>query len=314
MDAIKKNKIAFFGTPEFVVPVLAKLLKHKYNVELVVTRPAKPQGRRLELKPSPVEIFARKNKLKTLAPQKLDEQFIASFRSADISLAIVAAYGKIIPTTILDLPKLGFFNIHPSLLPRYRGAAPLAATILNGDEKTGVCLMKMDEGMDSGPLVECVELPLTGHEYIEDLQLVSFATGAKLLLKNLPIIINNQVKLTKQNHSHATFTKLITKADGLIDWAKPVEVIERQIRAYHHWPTSYTFWQGEKIIISQASIFSLNEKTEVLGRIILKDDFILVATGCGYLRLQTVKMAGKKEIAINDFVHGQKKFIGSNFD
>lgn len=304
-------KVAFFGTPDFVVQVLDDLIKHNINIVLVVTQPDKAKKRSGVLLPSPVKEFCLNKNIKYETPVKIDDKFINYFKNQNIDLAIVAAYGQILPKEILDIPQYGFINIHPSLLPKYRGASPLQAAILNNESETGVSIMLMDEKMDHGPILAQEKILIKENYNIRNLLDKSFHIGSALLLKILPDYLNGKLEPKPQDHNKATFTKLIKKNQGQIDWSKAAQDIHNQIRAYFGWPTSFTFWQGKKLEILESSVFSKNEKNKLHGEVWKNGDKILVKCGCGNLEIISLKLAGKRKMSSTDFVHGHKNFIGS---
>ncbi len=311
MISLRDLKVAFWGTPDFVVPVLDNLIKHNINIVLTVTQPDKPKKRSSVLLPSPVKEFCLNKNIRCKTPAKIDDEFIDYFKNQNIDLAIVAAYGQILPKEILDIPQFGFLNIHPSLLPKYRGASPLQAAILNNENETGVSIMLMDEKMDHGPILAQESIFINKNYNIRDLLNKSFLTGSALLVKILPDYLNGKIIPEPQDHDKATFTKLIKKNQGRIDWSKSAQDIHNQIRAYFGWPTSFTFWQGKKLEILESSIFSKNEKNKLLGEVWKSGDKILVRCGCGNLEIISLKLAGKRKMSSTDFVHGHKNFIGS---
>jgi methionyl-tRNA formyltransferase len=226
-----KPKIIFIGTPEFGAIILEELIKAKLAPILVITAPDKPVGRKQTITPPPVKLIAQKYNIPIIQKLEIKEK---------VDLIIVAAYGKIISKEILDIPKFGCLNVHPSLLPKYRGASPIQTAILNGDEKTGVTIMLMDEKMDHGPILASREYPMTNDQYPKihnDLARL----GADLLIETIPKYINKEIKAKEQDHTKATFTKIIKKEDGQADWSKTPQEIERQIRAFSPWPSTFTF-------------------------------------------------------------------------
>jgi methionyl-tRNA formyltransferase len=245
-------KIIFIGTPEFGAIVLENLVKNNYQPILVVTNPDKPVGRKQTITPPPVKLVAKKNNIPIIQPTLIrNSKFEIQNSSPD--LIIVAAYGQIISKEILDIPKYGCLNIHPSLLPKYRGASPIQTAILNGEQKNGVTIMLMDEKMDHGPILAAQELEITDFApgakictwckktTYQELHNKSAELGAKLLMETIPNWINGKIKPKPQDETKATYTKILKKEDGKIDWDKPAEEIERQIRAFNPWPGSFTF-------------------------------------------------------------------------
>src|SRR3989344_324010 len=236
-------KLVFFGTSKFAVPALKKLADSDYEIAAVITQPDKPAGRKQELSPSPVKEAAQELGLKILQPSKLDSKF----EIPDSDIFIVASYGKIIPKSILAIPKYGTLNIHPSLLPKYRGPSPIQSAILNGDKETGVSIMVLDAEMDHGPVLANVKAQISNNKGFRELHDGLAVTGAELLMEVLAKYINGEIKPQPQDHSQVTFTKIITKDDGRIDWNKPAEVINNLIRAYEDWTVAWPTLDGQRM-------------------------------------------------------------------
>lgn len=254
-------KIVFFGTPYFVIPVLQKL-EENYDVVAVVTSPPTKN-------PSPIAVAyesyihnSEKHEQNILTPEKLDQDFEELLRELSPDLIVVAAYGKIIPRSVLDIPKYGNLNVHPSLLPKYRGASPIQGAILNGEEKTGVTIMLMDEKMDHGPLLTTKEFSLSNQDTFETLSTKLFQEGASLLIDTIIQVTNKKLTPKPQNHEMATLTKLIKKEDGYFDINNPPspEQLNRMIRAYYPWPTAWTKWNGKIVKFLPNSLIQMEGK------------------------------------------------------
>lgn len=247
-----KPNFVFFGTPEPAVIVLEQLAKQGLFPTHIITNPDRPKGRGLILQPSPVKIWGEKNNIPVLTPEKLNEEFIQILKSINPEICVVVAYGKILKKEVLDIPKHGFLNIHPSLLPLHRGATPIQSSILSGDRETGVSVMKLDEEMDHGSIVAQESLGLNGTEYSPDLHQKLFEIGGALL-SNILMGMNSE-KLTAQDQKHdlATYSKKITKKDGEILETDTDEIKWIKYRAYLGWPGVYYFEDGKRIKISSA--------------------------------------------------------------
>ena len=248
----KKIKIVFFGTPEFAVDVLNELLRcatpQDFSLlpNLIVTTPDRPVGRKLIITPPPMKIWADKNQIKTLQPEKLDEDFVDKLKLENWDLFIVAAYGKIIPQTILNLPKYGTLNVHPSLLPKYRGATPIHSAILAGEKETGVSLILMDEKMDHGAIVAQEKITLWENSISEipsqsQLEKTLAQLGGKLLGNTIPKWVSGEIKVVEQNHSEATFCKKLKSDDALIDLGDDAKENFLKIQAFDKWPKVHFF-------------------------------------------------------------------------
>lgn len=266
---MKNLKVVFFGTPHFVIPVLENLLK-EYSLIGVVTAPDKKVGREQTLTSSPVKLWASQNTRNTMTIEKFDETIIETLKELTPDLFIVAAYGKIIPLSVLEIPKYGALNIHPSLLPKYRGASPIQAAILNGDKVSGVTIIKMDEKMDHGPVIIQKEIELLETDTFEKLSNRMFEEASELLIKIIPNFITGEITPKEQNHAIASYCNLIKKNDGYFDINKPpsAEILDRMIRAYYPWPTAWTKWSfgdnQEKVVK-----FYPEEKVQIEGKKII---------------------------------------------
>lgn len=234
---MKDKKIIFFGTPNFALPTLTALQQASYNIVLVVTKPDQPVGRNLIKTPSLIKILSQQ-----FGYQICNNLTDLKLKISDLKpdLGVVVAYGKIIPKEILDAFPLGCLNLHPSLLPKYRGPSPIQSAILNGDQETGVTIIKLDEEMDHGPIVRNYQLPITNNQTLKSLHDQLSREAAKLLIETLPDYLSGKIKPVPQDDRQATYTKIITKEDSRIDWQKNAEEIERQIRAFYPWPGSFT--------------------------------------------------------------------------
>jgi len=240
---MKNNNVefAFFGTPHFAVCVLEEMEKGGMLPSLVVTAPDRPAGRGMKLTPPPVKVWAEKHGIPILQPEKLDKEFIYSLQTTGYSLFIVAAYGKIIPKEILEIPEYGTLNVHPSLLPKYRGATPIPSAILAGDTETGVTIMLMDEKMDHGPILGTRNYELGMMENTEQLGEKLFRMGGEMLVDVIPKWVVRGIAPQEQDHDKATYTKKISKEDGLLDLNAGAEKNWRKFRAHKPWPGSYFF-------------------------------------------------------------------------
>ena len=284
MRAIKP-KIAFFGTPEFSVKILEAMKNAGFLPGLIITSPDKPKGRGRQLSPSPVKVWAEKNNLEILQPTKLNELQITNNELQNADLFVAASYGKILPKEILEIPKYGALNVHPSLLPKLRGPSPIQTAILNNEEKTGVTIMLMNEKMDEGPILAQRELEyLISNSQFLNLEEQLAKLGGKLLIETIPKWLKSEIKPTPQNHSRATYSKLIAKKDGEINRDEPAEIIERKIRAFTPWPGAYTFYNGKRIIITKAE---------------LKNDALVI---------KRVKPEGKNEMEFSEFLKNNPGF------
>lgn len=310
----RKIKIVFWGTSEFAIPALAALCKDGRHIAAVVANPDEPAARRHIITPPPVKAWALARALKVLQPTS-PTAIEKELRDLAPDLFIVAAYGKLIPKKILDISELGALNIHPSLLPRWRGPAPIQYAILEGDAKTGVTIMQMDEQMDHGPIVAQRELAISKIKY-KDLRDALAGTGAELLIETLPRWIRGELKPVPQDESHATYSKILTREDGRIDWSKPAEEIGRMVRALNPWPGAWTVWTRDgkqlRVRVEEADATPDAPPGGMPG--LVWQDInrpLLVKNGRGSLVIQKLGVEGKNILDADTFVRGYQSIIGA---
>lgn len=304
-------RIIFMGTPDFAVPVLQALAQTTHHLVGVYTRPDKPAGRGNQLQSSPIKQLALAHGLPIFQPASLRKpEAIEQLRALAPDVIIVAAFGLLLPPEVLAIPPRGCINTHASLLPRHRGAAPIPAAILAGDPETGVTLMQMDAGIDTGPILAQRAIPIAEQDTTATLTPKLAHLAAGLLIETLPRILAGEIPLQPQDDSRATFARMIRKEEGRIDWAQPAIEIARRVRAFNPWPSAYTFWNGTQLKILYASASDFKTDAEP-GRVIQWQKEIAVATGKGALILREVQLAGKRAMQIEEFVRGQKLFVGS---
>ncbi|MFN8441767.1 MAG: methionyl-tRNA formyltransferase [Caldilineaceae bacterium] len=312
---MSENKIRtiYMGTPEFAVPSL-RLLSQQSWIEIigVLTQPDRPAGRGNRLVASPVKQFALEQGFHVLQPTSLrkDPQTVAAIQTFAPDLIVVAAYGLILPKSVLAIPRFGCVNVHGSILPAYRGASPIAAAILDGKAESGISIMLMDEGMDTGPVLRIGKTPILSDETAASLTVKLAELGANLLLETLPGWIDGMLRPTPQQElpGEVTTCGRIEKEAGEIDWQQPAIHIERMTRAYTPWPSAYTFWKGESFKIWQAEV--VRGETEP-GRVVALGKEVAVGTGDALLKLKLVQPAGKKAMDLRSFLNGAPGFVGS---
>jgi methionyl-tRNA formyltransferase len=305
------KRLVFMGTPDFAVPVLEALVG-QYQVVAVVTQPDRAAGRGQRAKFSPVKKTALAHDLPLLQPPSLRRPEAArELRELAPDVIIVAAFGQILPPEVLAIPPHGCLNVHASLLPRYRGAAPIAAAILAGEEQTGVTIMLMDEGMDTGPILAQAECKIKPQDTTGSLSIMLAQQGADLLVETLPRWLEGQIVPQPQDDSLATYCQMITKKDGLIDWSLPATDLWLRVRAYDPWPGAYTYWRGKRLKILRVRPVTAGTTDEEPGRVINLDDGVAVVAGTDALLLEEIQLAGKKALAAQEFIRGQRNFIGS---
>ena len=307
-------KIIFFGTPDFSVPALKALIEAGHEIAGVFTELARPVGRHQEIIPSPVEIFAKKNNLPVFAPESAKSPEVAEqIKSLAPDLAVVAAYGQILPNELLEIPRYGFINIHPSLLPKYRGASPVQSAILKGETETGVTIMLMDAKMDHGAILAQEKISIADDEDTPSLLARTAELGAKMLPQVIADFIAEKIKPQEQNHEAATFTKILKKEDGQIDWNKSAREIGNQIRALRPWPGT---WSEFKIKNSKLKIKIIDgrptneQPPESIGvGEFFKASNNELAVRCGQNALNIKKLIpeSKKEMSGAEFIRGYLK-------
>jgi len=303
-------RILFMGSPKLAIPSL-KVARETGHVVGVVTQPPKISGRGRKLTPSPVSLEAEKAGIEVLTPDTLrtsDVEKILELLEPDI--AVVVAYGKILPSNILSLPKLGSVNIHASILPELRGAAPIQWAIARGYEETGVTLMQMDEGMDTGPILLQKTTPINAQETAGEMGVRLAEMGADLLREGLPLLERGELSPIDQDHSKATYAPLLTKADGLIDWSITSGEIANRVLGFAPWPGTHTTRTGNRLLVTRA--LAMEEENEAPPGTIVSAgaEGIQVACGNGTLNVLAVKPGGKREMEAGEFLSGYKVEIG----
>ena len=306
------TQVVFMGTPEFSVPSLAMLVAADYAVVGVVTQPDRPSGRGRKLEPSPVKRFAVEHGLAVLQPETLRaSEAVAELAELRPDVIVVAAFGQILRPAVLALPPHGCVNVHASLLPRWRGAAPVQAAILAGDQVTGNTIMLMDEGMDTGPMLSQSALAVHSDETAGALTQRLSQHGAELLADTLPRWLASGLIPRPQENSLATLCRPVRKEQAVIDWSRPAAEIARAVRAYNPWPGAVTAWNGVALKVLQADALATEISDAPPGTVLERQGTIVVVTGEGLLRLDIVQLAGRNASGIDDFVRGQRGFAGS---
>ncbi len=310
---LKNARIIFIGTSFFAKELLKNLIEKEIEIRLVITQPDKPAGRKKELKPSEVKIFAQKNKLKIEQFSKLDSQALTKIKTLEPDLIIVAAYGMIIPLEILAQPQFGCINIHTSLLPKLRGSCPIQTALLQGLEETGITMMKMNIGIDSGDLIFQEKIKIDSQDTYPVLENKLIEATNQILIPTLNNYLKEKIKPKPQNHSQASWTKIIKKTDGKIDWTDSAEKIYNQFKAFYLWPQIHTFWtingKTKKIILNEISKSEISEKNRQSGEVYQKNNQTLIQTTQGSIVLKKIQLEGKNKLSIKDFLNGNPKLI-----
>ncbi len=303
-------KIIYMGTPDFAVPPLKALAEAGYEVAAVVTQPDKPKGRGKTLMPTPVKEEALKHGIPVYQPEKVKEiSFVEKLREINPDVIIVAAFGQIIPKEILDMPRFGCLNIHASLLPKYRGAAPIQYAVIDGEKESGVTLMRMGTGLDTGDMISKAVVPLADDETGGSLFEKLAQAGARLLTDTLPSVFDGTAVYEKQPEESPTpYAAMITKQMGLLDFGRSAGELERLVRGLNPWPSAYTFLEGKTLKIWKAAVSEkkYGESADALpGTVLLTDkDGIHVCCGNGCLILEEVQLEGKKRMDADAFLRG----------
>ena len=307
-------RVVFMGTPAFAVPALRALVERSYVVAGVYTQPDRRAGRGRKLRASPIKIFAEEHGWPVFQPRSLRKDSEAA-RSDLADLApdavIVAAYGLFLPEEVLRLPRLGCLNIHPSLLPRHRGPSPIATAILDGDDTTGVTIMLLDEGVDTGPILAQRETRIPDDETAEELTVRLFELGSELLVDTLDRWERGQIEPTPQNDNEASLTRRLEREDGRIDWSLSADSIARRVRAFTPWPGTFTTWRGRtlKILRARPADGTLDGMPGAVVR--LDDSIIAVLAGEGALAVERLQLEGRQAMSAADFIRGYGDFISS---
>lgn len=308
------SKIIFMGTPQFAVPSLEALIAAGHSVMAVVTQPDKPQGRGMSSLPSPVKKAALDRGIPVFAPLKLkDESFIKELQGLGADFFVVVAYGKILPRHVLDIPPKGCVNLHASLLPKYRGAAPINWAIVNGEKETGVSTMLMDSGMDTGPVLLEKRVAIGADDTAEDLAKRLSTEGAALLAETIKLLSEGGIRPREQDGSNATYAPILKKEDGAIDWRNTAEGIKDLMRGLYPWPGAYTRWKGYTIkVLSGRAVDCPAGKPPgtVVG---VSKEGIRVATAKGVFEITELQPENKKRMPAGDFARGYRIAEGDEF-
>ncbi len=322
-------RIIYMGTPQFAVPALealiagrepGKVLPEGYEITTVITRVDKPVGRGQEIVYSPVKQTALAHGIPVWQPGSLKKpENIEALAAYKADLYIVAAFGQILPQAVLDQPRYGTLNIHASLLPRYRGVSPISEAILQGERETGVTIMLLDAGVDTGPILLKRAVPLTGEETTGSLTETLAQVGAQALLETLPRWISGQITPTPQDETQATHTRMLRKEDGEISWQRPAAVLARMVRAYTPWPGTYTHWRGKLLKIVHARALevepeALPGETIVPGTVSQREEggqqVLAIVTGSGLLIVDRLQLEGKRAMSTDEFLRGYPQIVG----
>jgi methionyl-tRNA formyltransferase len=311
-------RVIFFGTPAFAVPTLERLLRSAHTVVGVVTQPDRPRGRGHQVVDSPVKQVALAAGLPVLQPARLkDESFLRNAAALDADLGIVAAYGRILTDAVLAMPRLGLLNVHASLLPRYRGAAPVHRAVIAGETQTGVTIMRIVKALDAGPMLGSVVRPIDSDETSADVERDLAQLGADLLLTTLDAVIAGTAHEQPQTDADATYAPRLTKADAAVYWASPANAVHNLIRGLHPWPHASTYWDAERVILHRSEHPGHEDDSTPdapPGTIVAAEaDRLTVATGTVPLRLLQLQLEGKRPMSVREFLAGHSLRAGDRF-
>ncbi|HEU0168363.1 MAG TPA: methionyl-tRNA formyltransferase [Chloroflexota bacterium] len=299
-------RLVFAGTPDFAVPSLAALIAAGHVPSLVLTQPDRPAGRGQQLQPPPVKRLALEHELPVRQPSRLNE-VRDELEQLKPEIMVVVAYAHKIPYWLLTLPPMGVLNVHASLLPKYRGASPVAAALLNGDDETGVSIMRLAQGWDTGPVFRQRTLAIQPEDNAGTLTDKLAALGAELLVEVMGLRVRGMITAKPQDESLASYAPKLSKADGRLDWSKPAGQLAREVRAYTPWPGSYTTWQGKMLKVLAATPAASSSQVEPATVL----PGLRVATGQGELKLERVQLEGRKPVSAKEFLAGQAGIVGS---
>jgi methionyl-tRNA formyltransferase len=310
------TRIVFMGTPEFAVPSLeAVAALNGMEIVCVVTQPDRPAGRGQSTRPSAVKARALELGLPVWTPENLKEPDTqARLRDLAPDLLVVVAYGEILRRAVLDIPRRGAINVHGSLLPRHRGAAPVQGALLAGDMEAGITIMLMDEGMDTGPMLAKRSIRVRPDHTAATLSDDLSRLGADLLAETLPRWLAGEIEPEPQDDSAATKTRMLKKEHGRLDWSRPARELANQVRAFDPWPGTFTSWRGQQLKVlgaREAVGWEVSSQQAVPGTVAQQGEHVAVATGEGWLELYELQLQGKKAVGARDFVNGYRDFVGS---
>ena len=307
-------KIIYMGTPDFSVAPLEAILQAGHEVTAVVTQPDKQKGRGKEVQMTPVKECALSHGIPVLQPVKIKEpEAVAELKKYPADIFVVAAFGQLLTEEILNMPKFGCINIHASLLPAYRGAAPIQRVIINGEEKTGVTIQQMAKGLDTGDMLLKKEISIDPKETGGSLHDKLSVAGAELIVEALSKIEKGEVVPEKQDDALSCYAKKLDKAMGLIDFDQSAVSIERLIRGLNPWPSAFTLYKGKTLKIWEADVVPLEKKEEPGTVVFVAKDFFDIATKEGTLRVKSLQLEGKKKVAVKDFLLGYEIVCGMKF-
>ncbi len=311
-----KLKIIFFGTSQFAIPSMEALLNSGHKILAVVTQPDRPSGRNLKLSPPGAKVLALARGIPVFQPADASgPESVAYLKNLSADLFVVISFGQILKRDILSIPKIYAVNVHGSLLPKYRGAAPTNWAIINGDSSSGVTVMKMNEKMDEGDIILKREIPINPEDTNITLNEKLSREGASALIEAIGLIAEKKISFEKQNDAEATYAPKLKKEDGLVDWSETAVKIHNKVRGFVPWPGAHTYYDGKILKILGAEILPAQNAAAVAGEVvdIVKDKGIIVRTGDGDLAINRLQLEGKKEMSADAFIRGHRMARGYRF-
>jgi len=307
--------VVFFGTPQFAVPTLRRLLDSTHSVAGVITQPDRPRGRGQKITHAPVKALALERGIPVYQPDRLKPPEVAdTLRGWQADLGVVAAYGRIIPEHLLTIPRLGMINVHASLLPKYRGAAPVHRAVINGDSQTGVTIMRVVKELDAGGMFAKVTRPIRPDETSDVVETALSEMGAELLVTVVEQLMSGTAREEPQDDARATYAPRLTKEEGLIDWTRSASEIHNRIRGLYPWPHAYTFFKATRLIVLRSEVATTGATAASPGTILrVTSEAIHVATGDGELAMRDVQPEGRRAMRAHDFLLGHRLAAGETF-
>ncbi|MBP2650176.1 MAG: Methionyl-tRNA formyltransferase [Firmicutes bacterium] len=309
---MNKLKIVYMGTPDFAVPCLDKLVQEAHEILAVVTQPDRPKGRGRKLAPSPVKEAAIRHELPVLQPEKIKTpEFVAELKALNPDIIIVVAFGQILSSAILELPKLGCINVHASLLPAYRGAAPIHWAVINGEQVTGVTTMYMDVGLDTGDMILKEEIPISADQTTGELYEQLNLLGAELLAKTIELIATGEAPRTVQDNSQASYAKLLTRETESINWQASAQQVHNLVRGLNPWPGAYCHHDGKNLKVWRTRVESAQTVAGKPGQVVVVGEHSFkVATVKGVVEILEVQPESKKRMSAGEYVRGYGLNVG----
>jgi methionyl-tRNA formyltransferase len=307
-------RVLFMGTPDFAVPTLRALLSSTHTVCGVVTQPDRPRGRGHRVTAGPVKALALESGVPVFQPERLRDPAVeATLRSWTPDLGVVAAYGKLIPESLLALPRLGMINVHASLLPRHRGAAPVHRAVIAGDAVTGVTIMRVVKALDAGAMLDTVTRPIGPDDRSDDVERDLADLGARLLVTVVDRLAQGPVEEVAQDEQRATYAHRLTKEEGLVDWTLPAEAIHNRVRGLWPWPHAFTFLGAQRVILLRTRRGAASTTAPAGAIVHVERDGVEVATGQGTLLIEEVQPEGRRAMSARDFMAGHRLVVGQAF-